>query len=111
MKLFKSVLSLSCIATAPVEAHQVIGFDDAPTTADDQPVKGVSLNPAKVGEDFAAEALGTIQVTASGVIAKGSRLMSAAEGRVKVVGATPANAFAQALTDANDGELVEILIR
>lgn len=48
---------------------------------------------------------------ASGAIAKGDRLMSAANAGVKTVGVDPANPFATALTDAADGELVEILIR
>lgn len=111
MNTFQNILTLTCIASAAVAAYQIIGFDDAPVTADDAPVKGVSQNPAAIGDAFAINAIGTAKVKASGAIAKGDRLMSAANAGVKTVGADPANPFAIALTDAADGELVEILIR
>lgn len=111
MNTFQNILTLTGIASAAVAAYQLIGFDDAPVSADDAPVKGVSQNPAQVGDAFGINAIGTAQVKASGAIAKGDRLMSAANAGVKKVSADPANAFATALTDAADGELVEILIR
>lgn len=50
MNTFQNVLTLTGIASAAVAAYQIIGFDDAPVTADDAPVKGVSQNPAAIGK-------------------------------------------------------------
>lgn len=111
MNTFQDVLSLSGFAGASVVAYQVVGFDDAPTNADDVPVKGVAQNPAEVGDAFAVIALGTVQVTVSGAIAKGDAVISAGDGRVKRAVDTSKNVFARALTDAADGQLVDILIR
>jgi len=111
MNTFQNILTLTGIATVAVAAYQLVGFDDAPISADDAPVKGVAQNPAAIGDAFGVNALGTAQVKAVGTIAKGDRLMSADNAGVKKVSADPANAFATALTSAADGELVEILIR
>ena len=51
------------------------------------------------------------RVTAVGAITQGAKVVSAAAGGVQAAGATPANAFAFALTAAADGEFVDILIR
>lgn len=111
MNTFQNVLSLSCAATAAVAAYQSITFGDAPTSADDQPVKGVAQSPAESGDAFAVIALGAVQVTVSGSIAKGDPVISAADGKVKRAVDASKNVFARALTDAADGQLVEILIR
>lgn len=112
MRTYNAALSLTATATATFEAGALIGFDNAPINAADQPVKGVAQNPAtEVGLDVAVTVLGMETVVASGPITVGAKLVSAAGGRAAVAGATPANVFATALTAAADGELVQILIR
>ncbi len=112
MQCFIDVLSLTATATTVFEAYDLVDFNDAKITADDQPVKGVAKNPAtEVGMDVAVLAIGVARVRARGAITKGAKLVSAAAGGVKVAGATPANAFATALSAAADGEFVSILVR
>ncbi len=112
MQYFQDVLSLTATATGLFDAYDLVGFDDAKITTDDAAVKGVAKNPAtEIGLDVAVLTIGTARVKAVGVIAKGAKLMTAAAGGVKVVGVTPANPFATALTAAADGEFVTILIR
>lgn len=112
LRTYHSVLSLTATMTATCDAGELIGFDDTPIAADDAAVKGVAQVPCtEIGLDIALTALGMESVTASGVISKGDKLISAAGGGVKVAGADPSNVFATALTAAADGELVQILIR
>jgi len=109
---FQDVLTLSATATGLVAANDLVGFDDAKVAADDAAVKGVAKHPAtEIGMQIGVIAIGVARVKAVGVITVGAPLISAAAGGVKVAGATPANAFATALTAAGDGEYVEILIR
>ncbi|WCK69921.1 DUF2190 family protein [Agrobacterium tumefaciens] len=112
MQYFQDVLSLPATATTTFDAFDLVDFNDAKITADDQPVKGVAKNPAtEIGMDVAVLAIGVARVRARGAITKGAKLISAAAGGVKVAGATPANAFSTALTAAADGEFVSILVR
>lgn len=112
MQFFHDVLSGTATATTVFDALDLVGFDDAKVAADDAPVKGVAKNPATaVGMDVAVLLIGTARVKAKGAIAKGAKVVSAAAGGVKTGGATPANPFATALTDAADGEFVTILLR
>ncbi|WP_288961012.1 capsid cement protein [uncultured Sulfitobacter sp.] len=112
MRTYHSILSLTATMTAVCDAGDLIGFDDAPITADDAPVKGVAQNPAtEIGLDIALTAIGFETQIASGVIAVGDKLVSAAAGGVMAAGVDPANVFATALTAAADGDLVQILIR
>lgn len=107
-----SIYSDTLTASTLFEAFDLVDFNDAKITTDDAPVKAVALNPAtEIGLEVAGLFIGTVQVRARGAITKGSRLISAAAGGVKVAGATPANVFSTALTAAADGELVTILIR
>ncbi|MDF2141242.1 hypothetical protein [Paenirhodobacter sp. CAU 1674] len=112
-RTYHSLLSLTATMAAICDAGDVVGFDDAPITAADTPVKGVAQNPAtEVGLDIALTSIGVDTVTAVGAIAKGDPLCTATGGGVRtaVVG-TDVNIFATALTAAADGELVQILIR
>ncbi|MGZ2403357.1 capsid cement protein [Rhizobium ruizarguesonis] len=111
MQYFVDVLSDTITATTALAAFDLVGYDDAKVAADDAPVKGIVKNPAAVGEDTAALLIGIGRVRAKGAIAKGDKLVSAATGGVKTAGATPANAFARALTAAADGEFVKIFVR
>lgn len=112
IRMHKSILTLTCTATAICEAYDLIGFDDAPITADDIAVKGVAMAPATaVGLDVGLHAIGPIQMIADGVIPQGSPVISSANGGVKVAPADPENAFATAMTAAADGDLVTILMR
>ena len=112
MNSFKSVLALSCTATAIFGAFKLIGYDDQQIAADDAPVKGVSLPPAtEIGLDVALHAIGPITVTAVGAIAKGAQVIGSASGDVKTAPADPSNPVGHALTAAADGELVQVLFR
>ncbi len=112
MNYFMDVLSLTATATTLFTEGDLVDFNDAKITADDQPVKGVAKHPAtEIGMDIALVAIGVGRSRARGAITKGAKLISAAAGGVKVAGATPANAFATALTTAADGEFVSYLIR
>lgn len=112
MQYFQDVLTVTVQSTGLFEAYDLIGFAGAKVTADDAPVLGFSKHPNTVIGDFAGvTVIGTVRVRAVGAITVGAKLISAAAGGVKVAGATPANAFATALTAAADGEFVDILIR
>lgn len=111
MRQFHALLSLTITATTALAASDLVGFDDGKITADDAPVKGVAQVPASIGLDVAATAIGIERVKASGAISAGDDLVSAAAGGVQAADETSVNIFATALTDAADGEWVEILIR
>ncbi|MET3611749.1 putative transcriptional regulator [Rhizobium aquaticum] len=111
MQYLMDVFSDTSTLTTDVEAFDLVGYNDAKVTADDAPVKGVAKNPGKAGDDIGVVLIGAARVRAKGAIAKGDKLVSAATGGVKTAGATPANAFARALTDAADGAFVKIFIR
>ncbi|MBP1862150.1 DUF2190 family protein [Rhizobium herbae] len=112
MQYFHDVLSLTATATSLFDALDLVGFTDAKVTTDDAPVKGIAKHPAtEIGLDVALLAIGIARVRARGIVTKGDRLMSAAAGGVKKIGASPVNDFAWALTTAADGEFVTILVR
>lgn len=113
LRTYHSILSLSATMAAICNAGDLVGFDDAPITVEDTPVKGVAQNPAtEVGLDIALTAIGLETVKAVGAVAKGDPICTATGGGVRtaVVG-TDTNIFATALTAAADGENVQILIR
>ena len=112
MQYFHDVLTTSVLTTGLFDALDLVGFTGAKVTADDAPVLGVAKSPNTVVGDYApVMAMGIARVRAVGVITAGAKLVSAAAGGVQVAGATPANAFATALSAAADGEFVDILIR
>lgn len=111
MQFLIEALSDTVVATTVIDAFDLVGFDDAKVAADDAPVKGIAKNPAAIGESTAVTMVGVGRVRAKGAIAKGAKVVSAATGGVKTAGATPANAFATALSAAADGEFVSILVR
>ncbi|TKD17951.1 hypothetical protein FBT96_12470 [Rhodobacter capsulatus] len=113
IRSYHAILTLTASVTAICSAGDLIGFDDAPITVANTPVKGVAQYPAtEVGMPIAVTAAGTETVTAKATIVKGDQLCSATGGGVrKAVVGTDANIFATALTAAAAGELVQILIR
>ncbi|WP_299165805.1 hypothetical protein [uncultured Tateyamaria sp.] len=112
MHNLKSILALSCIATAEFAAFKLIGFDDQQIAADDAPVKGASIHPAtEVGLDVALHAIGPITLTADGPIVPGDQIIGSASGDAKAAPADPTNPIGYALTAAADGELVQVLMR
>ncbi|WP_320200501.1 capsid cement protein [Agrobacterium sp. rho-13.3] len=112
MNFFIDILSLTATATTLFDEGDLVDFNDAKIVTDDQPVKGVAKHPAtEVGMSVALVAIGVGRSRASGAITKGAKLISAAGGGVKAAGATPANAFATALTAAANGEFVSYLVR
>ncbi|KJF67407.1 capsid cement protein [Rhizobium nepotum] len=112
MQFFQDVLSLTATATTTFDAFDLVDFNDAKITTDDQPVKGVAKNPAtEIGMDVSVLAIGVARVRARGVITKGAKLISAAAGGVKVAPPDAVNVFSEALTAAADNEFVSILVR
>ncbi len=112
MQYFQDTLTVTTQTSGLFEAYDLIGFNGAKITAAAAPVLGVAKHPNTVIGDYAAViAIGTVRVRAAGVITAGAKLVSAAAGGVQVAGATPANAFATALTAAAAGEFVDIIIR
>jgi hypothetical protein len=111
MQYFQDVLTLSVTSTGLHEAYDLITFGGAKVAAADAPVLGVAKHPTTViGDQIAVVVIGVARVRAVGAITVGTRVVSAAAGGVQAAGATPANAFARALTAAADGEFVDILI-
>lgn len=111
MRYFHDILTLSVVSAGLWDDADLIGFNDQKITADDQPVKGTAKHPStEIGQSIAVIVIGADRVKARGVITAGQRVISAAAGGVKAKGAG-VNDFATALTSANDGEFVDILIR
>lgn len=111
LRTFIPILELSDEATAKIDAYDLTGFDGAPIDGADQPVKGFAQYPAEVGAQFSNIALGVGPSKASGIIAKGDRLVTVDAKTVKKAPADAENAFATALTAAGDGEFVDYLIK
>lgn len=110
MQFYQECLTLSVISTGLFNAYDLIGFDGAKVAADDALVIGMAKSPStEVGQPVGVIVLGTVRVKAVGAITLGARVMSAAAGGVKVVGATPANPIGRALNAAADGEFVTVL--
>jgi hypothetical protein len=111
MQFMQDVLTLTVVSTGLWDAHDLVGPTGAKVTAADAPVLGVARHPnTVVGDPGAVMVIGVARVKAVGAISAGARIVSA-NGGVAASGATPANAFAIALTAAADGQFVDILIR
>ncbi|MDO5614444.1 MAG: DUF2190 family protein [Paracoccus sp. (in: a-proteobacteria)] len=111
MQYFHDILTLSVKSAGLFDAYDLIGWDDKKVTTDGAAVKGFALSPStEIGLQVGVVVMGVVRVKASGAITKGARVISAATGGVKAAGASTAH-FATALTDAADGEFVDILIR
>lgn len=112
MQYFQDVLTVTVQSTGVFAAMDLVGYNGAAVAAADAPVLGIAKSPNTVIGDYAAVmTIGVARVRAAGIITVGAKLVSAAAGGVQVAGATPANAFATALTAAAAGEFVDILIR
>lgn len=111
LRTFLSILELSDIATASVDAYDLVGFTGAPVAGADAKVKGFALSPAEVGEAFTTVVIGVPRVKAVGVITKGNAVATVDAKSVKTVADDAASRFAIALTDAADGEFLDILIK
>lgn len=112
MQNMQDILTATVRTTGLFDAYDLVGFNGAEVVTADAPVLGVAKHPNTVIGDYAGiMAIGIARVRAVGVITVGAKLVSAVGGGVSVAGATPANAFATALTAAADGEFVDILIR
>ncbi|RCW77808.1 capsid cement protein [Paracoccus lutimaris] len=112
MQHYHDILTVTVQSSGTFEALSLIGYDGAAVTTADAPVLGVARSPNTVVGDYAAVmTIGWARVRAAGIVTVGAKLVSAAGGGVQVAGATPANAFATALTSAAAGEFVDILIR
>lgn len=112
MQYYQDVLTVTVPTSGLFEAYDLVGYGGAKVTAADAPVLGAAKHPNTViGDLTGVMVLGVVRVRAVGAIAVGAKLVSAAAGGVQTAGATPANAFATALTASPDGGFVDILIR
>lgn len=112
MNYFHDTLSLTAVATAAIAEGDLVGFNDAPVTAVDAPVKGWARNPAAVGEATSVIAIGAFRCKAAGPIIAGQVVVSgAAAGTVQAAGATPVNPLGRALNAAAAGGYVHVLVR
>ncbi|GLS86673.1 hypothetical protein GCM10010873_16470 [Cypionkella aquatica] len=110
MQFYQEVLTVTVVSTGLFNAYDLIGFDGAKVTTDDALVLGGAKSPStEIGQPTGIIAMGVLRVKAVGAITLGARVMSAAAGGVKVVGATPANPIGRALNAAADGEFVTVL--
>lgn len=111
MQYFQDVLTLTVVSTGLHDAYDLISPAGAKVVTADAPVLGVAKSPTTVvGDVVPVMVLGVARVRAVGAITLGAKIVSA-NGGVAAAGATPANAFAIALTAAADGEFVDILVR
>lgn len=112
MSYFHDIFTTSIPTTGLFDAMDLVGFNGAKVTAADAPVLGVAKSPnTAIGDYSPVMVICIARVRAAGAITVGAKLVSAAAGGVQVAGATPANAFATALTSAAAGEFVDILVR
>ncbi|OJY36355.1 MAG: hypothetical protein BGP11_08400 [Rhodobacterales bacterium 65-51] len=113
MSQFIDILTVTVpVTTGLFEAYDLVSFAGAKVITEDAPVLGMAKLPNTViGDPAAIMAIGLGRAKAVGAVTVGAKLISAAGGGVKVAGATPANAFATALSAAADGEFVNYLIR
>lgn len=99
--------------SAAVTAGQVVqvGAVDlsvAPAAAGSTSIVGVAAHDAGIGDKLTVEVGKVIhELSASGAIARGARVESAASGKVKTLGTAPA--FGIALNSAVDGAAVRVL--
>lgn len=97
-------------AGADLTKGQVVYISDdmtvSPTADASKAVLGVAVFDAKSGEAAFVETEGLFALTASGTIAAGSQVESAADGKVATVGGTATKVIGIALNDATDGNEV-----
>jgi hypothetical protein len=111
LKTFQSILEVTAIASASLEAYDLVGFDGAPVPGADASVFGFALSPAEDGDAFAVVPIGIIRIKASGAISAGQAVATVDAKTVKGVLADAASRFGIALTTAADGDYLDILIK
>lgn len=111
MLRFQNILTDTSTANADIKAYQLIGYDDFPISADDQPVQGFAYSPAKTGELYSITLIGTCEAKTNGVVNKGDKLITAADGGVKKAPDNALNVFAKALSTGANGEYVRYLLQ
>lgn len=102
-------LQFTAVATAAITARQLVGFDGAPA-GDSGLVKGMAQNAAAIGDAVAVTMIGISDMTAGAVIAAGDEVRSDATGLPVPLGVGN-NPFGRALTAAQAGERVTVLIK
>jgi hypothetical protein len=105
------------IASATTTGGQVVAvgttaYNVAPTAGASDSVVGVASNDAATGTQLMVYTTGVHRLTASGSIAIGARVISAAAGAVATFGSDTdfTHAIGKALTAATDGQPVDVLI-
>lgn len=95
-----SILSLAVVATAAITAKRFVTESGAPSGAGGRAL-GVARQAGAIGEAVAVDVVGTAQVEAGGVVAKGAKVQPDADGKaVAVVSAD--KSFIAAGGDAGD---------
>lgn len=104
-----SSLTVTAVASAPVAARQLVGFDGAPA-GDGVAVFGVARTDADPGRAFAIDVIGVFDLIAGAAIPAFSPLQSDAGGApiVRTAGVHIGTALTAA---ANPGDIVKVLIK
>ncbi|SDW34550.1 DUF2190 family protein [Paracoccus sanguinis] len=103
-------LTLTIIARSPLEAGDLVGFDDQRTLAPDHPVKGMALHPADAGDPVSVVVIGAIRCRARGSIRAGQWVVSATGGSVAEAPSGAANPIGRALHAAADLATVMVVL-
>lgn len=104
---YLSLLALSVVASADLNANTFVGHDKAPAGAGANAL-GVARSDAKAGADLPVDVIGTVVVKADGAIAEGDALEVGAGSAAKTQSAGVT--VARALESVADGELCEVLL-
>ncbi|UXN07520.1 DUF2190 family protein [Bartonella sp. HY761] len=103
-------MTITIIASAPIQAGQLVGFDNKPATAGKK-VFGVAANDGEAtGDSVRIVTIGLVDMEAGAAIEVGDELSSNAEG-LPIPTAAGASVFGIATRKAGIGERVSILIR
>ncbi len=103
-----SVYDRTFSASAPVQAHRVVGWDGVQASVQGQSVAGVALANALAGEDFAVTMIGTAVIEAGGAIDPGDKLIAGDDGRA--IAGELGHVFGYALQGAAAGGFVEAVL-
>lgn len=77
-----SLMNLNAVATTAILAYRCVTYSDAQASAVGSEVKGISIRPADIGEALELAAFGTAVIEAGAAFARGTPLVSDAQGRV-----------------------------
>ena len=108
-RTYIDILTLTRRATSAITDGRFVTVAGTIAGADEE-VLGVAMSDAGIGDDFPVLVVGTVQMIAGAAITAGYAVISDADG-LPVPKGSGTNVAGIALTDAQPGEPVTILIR